>query len=67
MKIFTTLQLVATVIVPGKIADLRSKPRNERGSVTLEQAVIAGALFVAAVAVVAVIVGAINTNIGKIG
>lgn len=64
LKLFVTVQMMAATLV-NMPADL--KARRERGSLTLEQAVIAGFLFVAAVAALGVIVSAINTNLGKIG
>lgn len=59
MKYLIALQLLLST-------NTTNKTSRERGSVTLEQAVIAGALFIAAVVVVGVIVGAVNLHIGHI-
>lgn len=59
MKYLIALQLLLST-------NTTNKTSRERGSVTLEQAVIAGALFIAAVVVVGVIVGAVNLHIGQI-
>lgn len=64
LKLYIALQMLTAVTVPAKITEL--KEARERGSVTLEQAVIAGALFLAAVAIVGIIVSAATTNANKI-
>jgi Flp pilus assembly protein TadG len=50
-------------VLYGRLRELR---HDERGSLTLEQVVIASVLFVAAVALVAVIVAVIKSYQGKI-
>lgn len=64
MRLFIALQILTDVVLPRRLAQLRAK--DERGSITLEQAVIAGALFVIAVAAVAIITNAVNGNLAKI-
>lgn len=64
LKTYIAMQLLLTVTVPAKIIEL--KDARERGSLTLEQAVVAGVLFVAAVALGAVIVVAVTANANKI-
>lgn len=61
----STFAVVLATLVMGKIDSL--KPRaDERGSVTLEQAIITGVLSVIAVAVGAAIVVAITTALAKV-
>lgn len=64
MKLFIALQILTAVVIPRRLAQLKVK--DERGSVTLEQAVIAGALFVIAVAAVAIITNATNGRLAMI-
>ncbi|MCA0253356.1 MAG: hypothetical protein LCH76_13935 [Actinobacteria bacterium] len=64
MKWFIALQIIIHVVIPRRLTQL--KVRNERGSSTLELAIIAGALFVIAVGVVALISNATNSNVSKI-
>ncbi|GEM_PF-4700194 len=61
----STFAVVLATLVVGKIDSL--KPRtDERGSVTLEQAIITAALSIIAVAAVAAIVVVINGALARI-
>ena len=64
MKLIVTLQILIDVVIPRRLT--RSATKGERGSVTLELAVIAGALFLIAVGAVALITNAVNGNLAKI-
>lgn len=55
-----------TTLMRALYGRLRTAHTEQRGSVTLEQVVIASVLFVAAVALVAVIVAVIKSYQGKI-
>lgn len=64
MKLIVTLQILIDIVIPRRIARLPT--RDERGSSTLELAVIAGAVFLLAVGAVALITNAVNGNLAKI-
>ncbi len=64
MRLFIALQILTNVVIPRRIAQL--KAGNERGSVTLEQAFIAGGLFLLAVGVVAAIKYAVDLSTAKV-
>lgn len=57
--------LLATALVAGTTARL-NRHRRDRGAITLEQAILAGVLATAAVALGVVIVNAINTHSANI-
>lgn len=53
-------------VLHGRLRELHDEQNRERGSLTLEQVVIASVLFVAAVALVGVIVAVVKSYQGKI-
>lgn len=61
----TMTWLLATALVAGTTGRL-SRHRRDRGAITLEQAILAGVLATAAVALGVVIVNAINTHSANI-
>jgi hypothetical protein len=60
------IQLYATLTALVSTARQRVGSRGERGSVTLEQVIIALGLFLLATAVIAAITAAVNTRLGQI-
>lgn len=64
MKVFVALQLLMTVTLPAKVAAARAE--SERGSETIEKAIIAAAMAAAAIALGAVLVTTITTYANQI-
>jgi Flp pilus assembly pilin Flp len=64
MKLIIALQIFIDVVIPRRLTRMAGK--DERGSNTLELAVIAGAVFLLAVGAVALIANAVNGNLAKI-
>lgn len=64
MKLFVALHVLATVVVPAKITELRTDP--ERGSEALTWAVIASVALAIAIAVGVAVTAATNSYTAQI-